>query len=96
MKLGQWLKLVGMKQTELSELVGCSVSTVNRHIKHGRILDPEVVVRVYFITMGAVRPDDFYDLDNVPPEVKALAEPAKKMICKRASSPQNREKQDAA
>lgn len=95
MKLGQWLKLVGMKQTELSELVGCSVSTINRHIKHGRVLDPEVVVRVYYITMGAVRPDDFYDLDNVPPEVKTLIEPAKRLICRRVSPPA-REAQDAA
>jgi len=95
MKLGQWLKLVGMKQTELSELVGCSVSTINRHIKHGRVLDPEVVVRVYYITMGAVRPDDFYDLDNVPPEIKMLIEPAKRLICRRVAPPA-RETQDAA
>jgi DNA-binding transcriptional regulator YdaS (Cro superfamily) len=72
MKLKRWLKLVGMKQTELAKLVGCSVATINRHIKHGRILDPEVVVRVYFITTGAVRPDDFYDLENIPPEIDAL------------------------
>jgi hypothetical protein len=75
MKLHHWLKLVGMKQSELAQMVGCSVSTINRHIKHGRILDPDVVVRIYFITMGAVRPDDYYDLENVPPDVQALLDP---------------------
>lgn len=72
MKLHHWLKLVGLKQSELAEMVGCSVSTINRHIKHGRILDPDMVVRIYFITMGAVRPDDYYDLENIPADVRAL------------------------
>jgi len=76
MKLKQWLQLVGMKQTALSKLAGCSVATINRHIKHGRILDPEVVVKIYFITMGAVRPDDFYNLENIPPEIDAMLKTA--------------------
>ena len=77
MKLDRWLKLTGISQTELSAMVGCSVSTINRHIKHGRVLDPEVIVRIFFVTMGAVRPDDFYDLDNMPPEIAALMNSAK-------------------
>ena len=72
MKLHQWLELTGMSQTELSALVGYSVSTINRHLKHGRVLDPKVIVRIFFITMGAVRPDDFYDLENVPPDIAQL------------------------
>ena len=75
MKLKHWLKLVGLKQSELAEMVGCSVSTINRNIRLGRVLDPDVVVRIYFITMGAVRPDDYYDLDYIPPDVRALLDP---------------------
>lgn len=72
MKLKQWLDMTGMKQNELAQLVGCSKSTINRVIVHGRVLDPEVIIRIYFITFGAVRPDDFYDLEAVPLDIQAL------------------------
>ena len=77
MKLHQWLELSGMSQTELSALVGYSVSTINRHLKHGRVLDPKVIVRIFFITMGAVRPDDFYDLETVPADINQFIEKSK-------------------
>jgi len=72
MKLEQWLKLTGMKQKEFCALVGTSRPTINRHIKHGRVLDPELIIRIFFLTMGAVRPDDFYDLVNMPADVANL------------------------
>ena len=72
MKLKQWLDMTGMKQNELARLVGCSKSTINRVIVQGRVLDPEMIIRIYFITFGAVRPDDFYDLESVPPDIQAL------------------------
>jgi hypothetical protein len=72
MKLKQWLLMTGMKQNELAQLVGVSKSTINRVIVHGRVLDPEVIIRIYFITFGAVRPDDFYDLESVPSDIQAL------------------------
>jgi hypothetical protein len=71
MKLVQWLKLKKMSQSQLARLAGTSVSTINRHITHGRVLDPKIVVRIFFITMGAVRPDDFYDLETCPPELES-------------------------
>jgi hypothetical protein len=77
MKLKRWLKLVGMKQTELSAIVSCPISSISRHIRHGRVLTPEVVVRIYFLTQGEVRPDDFYDLDTIPPDIKKLLKAAK-------------------
>lgn len=64
-----------MKQTELAELAGCSIPTINRHLVHGRVLKQELVVRIYYITFGAVRPDDYYDLENVPADIKALMNP---------------------
>jgi plasmid maintenance system antidote protein VapI len=72
MKLKQWLLMTGMKQNELAQLVGVSKSTINRVIVHGRVIDPEVIIRIYFITFGAVRPDDFYNLQSVPPDIQAL------------------------
>ena len=77
MKLHRWLELTEMTQTELSGLVGYSVSTINRHLKHGRVLDPKVIVRIFFITMGAVRPDDFYDLETVPEDINQFIGNAK-------------------
>lgn len=72
MKLQQWLKLRKMSQTELAYLAKTSVSTINRHVKHGRVLDPKVIVRIFFITLGAVRPDDFYDLQVCPPDLESF------------------------
>ncbi len=72
MKLIEWLKLTGMTQKEFSTLAGVPRPTINRHVKHGRVLDPEIITRIYFITMGAVRPDDFYDLANMPADVATL------------------------
>jgi len=77
MKLKRWLKLVGMKQTELSKIVRCDVSSISRHIKHGSLPSPEAVVRIYFLTQGEVRPDDFYDLDTFPADIKKLLKAAK-------------------
>jgi hypothetical protein len=85
MKLHQWLELTGMTQTELSGLVGYSVSTINRHLKHGRVLDPKVIVRIFFITMGAVRPDDFYDLETMPPDIAQLMKSAKSRALRKAN-----------
>lgn len=70
MKLQKWMKLKKMSQTELARLAKTSVSTINRHLKHGRVLDPKIIIRIFFITMGAVRPDDFYDLENCPPDLE--------------------------
>lgn len=70
MKLHQWLKFKKMTQTELAGLAKTSVSTINRHLKHGRVLDPKVIIRIFFITLGAVRPDDFYDLETCPADLE--------------------------
>lgn len=73
MKLHHWLKLnPKMTQTKLARLAGCSIAMINRHLLHGRMLPPEVVFRLYFITHGSVRPDDFYDLENCPADLREL------------------------
>lgn len=77
MKLKRWLELTGMSQTELAQLASTSISTINRHLRLGRVLDPKVIIRIFFVTYGAVRPDDFYDLETIPPEIVALMISAK-------------------
>lgn len=71
MKLHQWLKLnQEMTQTKLAGLAGCSISMINRHLLHGRVLPHEVIRRIYFITHGSVRPDDFYSLEICPDDLR--------------------------
>lgn len=36
---------------------------------------PDVVIRIFFITSGAVSPNDFYDLETMPPDIEALLDP---------------------
>lgn len=59
-----------MSQTELARLAKISIPTINRHLKQGRVLSPKIVVRIFFISLGAVRPDDFYDLETCPPDLR--------------------------
>jgi len=72
MKLHQWMTLTDINQTQLADLVGCSIASVSRHLNKGSLLDAQTVIRIFFITMGAVRPDDFYDLYTMPPEIEQL------------------------
>lgn len=85
MKLHEWMDVNHVTQTDLAGLVGCSVSTINRHIKHGRVLDPKLIRLIYFITLTAVRPDDFYDLESKPPEIAQLMRSAKARELHRAA-----------
>jgi hypothetical protein len=71
MKLHHWLKLnPKMTQTKLANLAGCSIAMINRNVLYGRDLPPEVKRRVFFITHGSVRPDDFYDLNHCPDDLR--------------------------
>jgi transcriptional regulator with XRE-family HTH domain len=70
MKLKEWLTLSGTSQTELARAVAVPVSTINRLLRGRKIPTHDVAVRIYFVTLGAVQPNDFFDLDTVPPEVR--------------------------
>lgn len=69
MKLKDWLTLSRTSQTDLACKVGTNVSTINRVLKGGKIPTHDIVVRIYFVTLGAVQPNDFYDLASIPPEM---------------------------
>lgn len=84
MKLQQWIQLTGIKKTALARLMGISNQRMTRILKHGSIPHYDEMVRFYWISFGAVRPDDWYDLANVPADLKFLLEPVprrKKYVC---------------
>ena len=71
MKLHHWLKLnPDMTQTKLASMAGCSIAMINRNVLYGRDLPAEVKRRVFFITLGSVRPDDFHDLTLCPADLR--------------------------
>ncbi len=45
---------------------------------------PDEMAKLYWISFGAVRPDDFYDIASVPAELRYLLKPKpqrKKYVC---------------
>lgn len=64
MKLVQWRKGAAITQDALAELLGCSqpyVSQIERSMDP-TIPRPDLMVKIFLITQGAVSPNDFYDL----------------------------------
>jgi hypothetical protein len=78
MKLQQWIKITGIRQTQLAQLLGASNQRMTRIIKYGLIPHPDEMVKFFWISFGAVRPDDFYDLTAVPAELQHLLDAPKK------------------
>ena len=72
MKLQHWISIKRISQTLVARLGGTSASSINRHILHGRTLDHEVMRRMYFLSQGAVQPNDFFDLENCPPDLQEI------------------------
>ena len=72
MKLKEWLTLSGTSQTDFARAVASPISTINRMLKGQKIPTHDLAVRIYFVTHGAVQPNDFYDLSVVPPEVRPV------------------------
>jgi hypothetical protein len=70
MKLHQWISIKKVTQTAVAGLLGKSVSQLNRHLTHNRNLDHESIRRLYFISHGAVQPNDFFDLENCPEDLR--------------------------
>lgn len=61
MKLGDFLKNNDLTQAEFAAWVGIDQSAVAKYVG-GRIPREEVMRRIFKVTNGAVRADDFYDL----------------------------------
>ena len=83
MKPQQWIQRTGAKKTVLAQLMGISNQRMTRILKHGLPPRPEEVVKFYWISLGAVRPQDWYDLAKVPADLQHHLEPQprKEKIC---------------
>lgn len=64
MKLAAWRKAKGWTQDNLAEALGCSqpyVSQIER-AADPIIPGPELMRKLYVLSLGEVQPNDFYDL----------------------------------
>lgn len=80
MKLKEWLTLSGTSQTDFARTVAAPVSSINRILKGQKIPTHDLAVRIYFVTHGAVQPNDFYDLSEAPPEVRSALIPQTRTV----------------
>ncbi len=77
MKPQQWIKLSGLKKGELARLMGVSNQRITRIFKHGLTPHPGEMAKLYWISSGAVRPDDWYDL-TLPADLQPLLDASAK------------------
>lgn len=70
MKIDQWMNATDTSNTDLSRVIKRHVSRIGRHLNHGTRLDHETIRRIYFASRGAVQPNDFFDLENCPEDLR--------------------------
>lgn len=66
MQLHAWLEAQGKTQSEFAADIGCAISTISRLCALCIGRDDDLKRRVYIATRGAVTPNDFYDLPELP------------------------------
>lgn len=66
MHLSTYLCVNDITQTQLARACGVSVNSANRWVNRQHVPAPEMMIRIYVWTNGQVRPDDFYDLPDLP------------------------------
>jgi hypothetical protein len=83
MKLHEWIKITGIQKSQLAELLGVPNKRISAFLSHRTIPRPDEMVKLYWITFGAVRPADFYDLTVVPADLQYLLkpQPRRKYVC---------------
>lgn len=78
MRLADWRKAEGLKQSELADRIGvtqASISYLERARCRPQIPSHELMVRIYRLSKGAVAPNDFYDLPDLDTLELALEVP---------------------
>lgn len=61
MTLDRYLKLTRTSANDFAWRLGVSSQAVSRYVA-GRVPRPEVMQRIYWLTEGAVTPNDFFEL----------------------------------
>ena len=74
MRLETWLKIKKIKVSAFAKQIGKNRSLVHKYLYEDVIPKRDVMLKIYFITLGAVTADDFYKL----PTTKYFDEKIKK------------------
>ena len=64
MRLEIWMQLENVTASELATKLNVPQSYVHRYVYENAIPRRQVMKRLYMLTLGAVRADDFYELDS--------------------------------
>jgi hypothetical protein len=78
MKLRAWIELTGTKQQALAKAIGMPYQRLSACVRGESIPHHDEVVKIYWITLGAVRPEDWYEIGAVPKELQSMLQPSKK------------------
>lgn len=72
MKLESWMILKELKASELARLLRISQAHIHKYLYEKSIPKPEVMKRIFVITLGSVTANDFYELSSELLEKEAL------------------------
>jgi hypothetical protein len=71
--LGAWLRENDLTLREFARISGCTISSLSCICAGTRIPRKEAMRRIFAVTRGAVQPNDFYDLPDLPAEREQAA-----------------------
>ena len=66
MKLSEWLHKNNTSAADFAESIDLSVQAAYKYIGGERIPRPEIMKRISEVTLGAVTPNDFYNIEAQP------------------------------
>src|ERR1700722_12281814 len=75
MKLHEWITLTGTKQQALAKAIGMPYQRLSACVRGESIPHHDEVVKIYWITLGAVRPEDWYEIGAVPKKLQRILQP---------------------
>ena len=102
MRLVEWRKSEGLTQDELADLFGCTQPVISALERTGNSVPrPDLMLKIYRKTFGAVSPNDFYNLPvleqlTLPMEERKPRPIAPAPLVDLADAPPARELQRAA
>ncbi len=70
MNLNEWLKKEGQTKRWFAKKIDVAESTVHRVLKNKWSFTHEIIERVIIATQGEVRPDSFFNIDELVGKIK--------------------------
>lgn len=71
MRLAEWRRANRMTQQQVADSLGCILTTIARYESGLRMPEPDMMLRIFTLTDGAVQPNDFYSLPGSTPDREA-------------------------